>query len=83
MAEVTNELMYELLKRMNQRLEKVGEGIPDLRHEFSSMRGVMVSMQADVHDIMVFLVGMISGSTASSPELREMAEPLRPYARKT
>lgn len=50
-AEATSELMYELLKKTNYRLESVEDEVADLKRDFNSMRGVMVSMQGDLHTI--------------------------------
>ncbi|PYE27226.1 hypothetical protein C8J35_101341 [Rhizobium sp. PP-F2F-G38] len=51
MAEVTNELMYELLKRFHQRFDKLDLSIGELKSEMQSMRGTLVSVQQDIHNI--------------------------------
>ncbi len=81
MAEVTNELMYELLKRMNHRLENLENGVSDFRHECNSMRGVMLSIQGDVHNIYGILArhDRHLERIENRLDLREMAEPPRPY----
>ncbi len=51
MAEVTNELMYELLKKFHQRFDKLDLSIGELKSEMQSMRGTLVSVQQDIHNI--------------------------------
>ncbi|TCL94176.1 hypothetical protein C8J38_102606 [Rhizobium sp. PP-WC-2G-219] len=51
MAGVTNELMYELLKRFHQRFDKLDLSIGELKSEMQSMRGTLVSVQQDIHNI--------------------------------
>ncbi len=51
MAEVTNELMYELLKGFHQRFDKLDLSIGELKSEMQSMRGTLVSVQQDIHNI--------------------------------
>ncbi|PYE44661.1 hypothetical protein DFI02_10296 [Rhizobium sp. PP-F2F-G20b] len=51
MAEVTNEPMYELLKRFHQRFDKLDLSIGELKSEMQSMRGTLVSVQQDIHNI--------------------------------
>ncbi|KEQ05989.1 MAG: hypothetical protein KJ947_15280 [Alphaproteobacteria bacterium] len=51
MAEVTNELMYELLKKLNARFDRVDSSLAELRAEANSLRGTMIAIQQDVHNI--------------------------------
>jgi chromosome segregation ATPase len=51
MADVTNELMYELLKKLNTRFDKVDWSLSELRSEMNAMRGTMVSMHQEIHNI--------------------------------
>ncbi len=51
MAEITNELMYELLKKMQSDLSAVKLTVGELKVEFNNMCGVMVSMQSDIHNM--------------------------------
>ena len=51
MAEVTNELMYELLKKLNARFDRVDSSLAELRAEANSLRGPMIAIQQDVHNI--------------------------------
>jgi tetrahydromethanopterin S-methyltransferase subunit G len=51
MAEVNQELMYELLRKMHQRIDKIDVSLGEIRSEMHSMRGTMISMQQDIHNI--------------------------------
>ena len=51
MAEVTNEPMYEVLKPMQRELSDVKSGIGEVKLELNAMRGHMVSLRQDVHNI--------------------------------
>ncbi len=51
MAEVTNELMYELLKKLNQRFDNVDLSLGELRAEMNAMRGTVISMHQEIHNI--------------------------------
>ncbi|HEX2019390.1 MAG TPA: hypothetical protein VGO17_10670 [Aurantimonas sp.] len=51
MAEVTNELLYELMKGFHQRFDKLDFRLSEVKSELQSMRGTMVSMQSDIHNI--------------------------------
>ncbi|MEH6692674.1 MAG: hypothetical protein V7774_15920 [Pseudorhizobium pelagicum] len=51
MAEVTNELMYELLKKLNARFDRVDSSLAELRAEANSLRGTMIAIQQDIHNI--------------------------------
>ena len=76
MAEITNELMYELLKKMNQRFDRIENGLGELKNEMQSMRGTLISVQQDVHNI----YGILSRHDVrlerieNRLELRELAE---------
>lgn len=77
MTEVTNELMYELLKRMQADLTDVKDGVRELKLEVNAMRGTLVSVHQDIHNI----YGILSGQSDRLArierrlELHEMAEP--------
>ncbi|AVT77909.1 hypothetical protein RPPS3_38470 [Rhodopseudomonas palustris] len=47
MADVSNELIFEVLKQVQQRLDKVDE----LKSEMNAMRGYLISMQQDVQNV--------------------------------
>jgi DNA repair ATPase RecN len=55
MTEVTNELMYEVLKAIRARLSNMEEGHRELRGQFSAMRVNMSGLQTQIsavqHDI--------------------------------
>ena len=51
MAEVTNELMYELLKAVQTSICKLEDGLGEIKQELIAIRGTMVSMQQDIHNI--------------------------------
>ncbi|MCW4114439.1 hypothetical protein NPA31_005610 [Aurantimonas sp. MSK8Z-1] len=81
MAEVTNELMYELMKRMHNQISDLRSDVGEVKRELNAMRGTLVSMQSDIHNIY--------GVTARHDdrlerierrlELREMAEAGLPF----
>jgi chromosome segregation ATPase len=48
MAEVTNELIYEVLKAMQARLGNVEEGIRELRGEVHALRGSMQATNSQI-----------------------------------
>lgn len=51
MAEITNELMYELLKRMQADISIMRSDIRDVKVELNAMRGTVVAIQQDIHNI--------------------------------
>jgi hypothetical protein len=51
MAEVTNELMYEVLIAVQRELSDVKSGIGEVKLELNAVRGHMISLQQDVHNI--------------------------------
>lgn len=51
MAEVSNELIFEVLKQVHHRLEKVDHKVDDLKFEMNAMRGYLISMQQDVQNV--------------------------------
>ena len=81
MAEVRNELMYELMKEFHQRFDKVDFKLSELKSEFQSMRGTLISVQHDIHNI----YGILGSHDVRLDrierrlELREVAEQTRPY----
>ncbi|SMC81609.1 hypothetical protein [Rhizobium sp. RU36D] len=56
MAEVTNELMYELLKKLNQRFDKVDFAISELRADNQTLRGQLHVLQGDVNNLRTTVV---------------------------
>jgi archaellum component FlaC len=57
MAEVTNELMYELLKRIQGRLDRIEDGMREINGQLNAMRDHMVGQQKDTQNIYNKLVG--------------------------
>ena len=51
MADVTNELIYEVLKRVQEQVSQLQDGQRGIREELSAMRGHFLSMQRDIHNI--------------------------------
>lgn len=81
MAEVTNELMYELMKNMHQRMDRFENVMGEIKHELVSIRLSVMGIQTDVHNI----YGMLARHDERLDrierrlELRELAEPQRPF----
>ena len=51
MTEVTNELMYEVLKNIQGDVRLLKDGIGEIRHEIVSLRLSQLSTQNDIHNI--------------------------------
>ena len=51
MAEVTNDLMYEVLKKIHHRMDAMDHKVDELKAEMQAMRGNLISMQQDIHNI--------------------------------
>lgn len=51
MAEVTSELMFERLKKLNQRFDKVDFAISELRADNQTMRAQLHALQGDVNNL--------------------------------
>jgi hypothetical protein len=73
--------MYELLKKMQERFDKVDFALTELKSEVHNMRGTMVAMQGDLHNI----YGILGRHDERLDrierrlELRELAELQRPF----
>ena len=76
MAEVTSELMYELLKRVHTDVADLRLGQRELKAEMNAIRGTMVSMQQDMHNIHTTLARHETrlDRIESRLELRELQE---------
>ncbi len=76
MAEITNELMYELLKRTHQRIDRVDTSLGEIKSELQSIRGTMISMHQDIHNTYGVLARHEQrlDRIESRLELRELAE---------
>lgn len=51
MVEVTNELIYEVLKKIQPDVSLVRTTQQSMSEELSAMRGHMVAMQKDIHNL--------------------------------
>ena len=51
MAEVTNELMFEVLKGMQARLSNIEEGVREVRGEIRALRTTVHGVQGDLHNL--------------------------------
>ena len=51
MAEVTNDLIYEVLKRVQEDVSTVRQDMRGMREEMTAMRGHMLAIQRDVNNI--------------------------------
>lgn len=51
MAEVSNELIFEVLKQVQQRLDRVDHKIDEIKSELNALRGHQISMQQDVQNV--------------------------------
>jgi hypothetical protein len=76
MTEVTRELMFDLLKKVHQRFDKIDFALGEMRNEMQSMRGTMVSVQQDIHNIYGILAHHEQRleRIENRLELRELAE---------
>lgn len=81
MTEVTNELMYELLKKIHSRMDRLESGLGEVKHEIVAIRLPALSTQTDVNNIYA-ITGRIDQRLERIEqrlELRELAEKQRPY----
>ena len=76
MVEVTNELMYELLKRIQSDVSFLKEGQRELKSEIAAVRGTVISISQDVHNIYGILARHDERleRIENRLELRELAE---------
>ena len=51
MAEVDGDLIYETMKNIQGRLDKIDSGIGEIRHGIVSLRLSQLSTQNDIHNI--------------------------------
>jgi predicted nuclease with TOPRIM domain len=51
MAEVTNELLYEVLKSIQSRLDRMDFKLDEVKQELQALRTHHVALQQDVHNI--------------------------------
>jgi TolA-binding protein len=76
MAEITNELMYELMKRMHGEMANLRDGQNDLRQDFISLRNHMHVMQGDVNNLRTTMAQVLIrlDRIENRLELRELSE---------
>nr|WP_295465339.1 hypothetical protein [Mesorhizobium sp.] len=81
MAEVTNDLIYEILKNIQGRVDKMEHGIGEIRHEVVSIRLTQMGIQNDIHNMYGILARHDDRleRIENRLELRELAEAQRPY----
>ncbi len=51
MVEVTTELIYEVLKKLQDQVSQLTDGQRAMREELSAMRGHMLAFQKDIHNL--------------------------------
>ena len=76
MAEVTNELMYELMKKIHERMDRLENSLGEVKHEVVAMRLQGLSTQTDINNIYA-ITGRIDQRLERIEhrlELRELAE---------
>jgi predicted nucleic acid-binding Zn-ribbon protein len=76
LGEITNELMYETLKKMHQRFDKLDVAIGEVKSEITAIRGYIYVMQGDINNIYVKLArhDLQLDRIENRLELRELAE---------
>lgn len=81
MAEVSSDLMYELLKKIHQRMDRLDNSLGELKHEMVAMRLQGLSTQTDINNIYAVTARIDDrlDRIERRLELRELAEPQRPY----
>ena len=81
MPEATNELMFELLKRVHHEIGELRQDVSEAKRELNVMRGHMVATQSDIHNIYGILGRQDERLERIDRrlDLRELAENQRPY----
>ncbi|ESY72680.1 hypothetical protein NKJ90_04420 [Mesorhizobium sp. M0051] len=81
MPEVTNEPMYELLKRVHHEIGELRQDGSETKRELNVMRGHMVATQSDIHNIYGILARQDERLERIERrlDLRELAENQRPF----
>jgi hypothetical protein len=81
MAEATNKLMFDLLKRVHQGIGELRQDVSETKRELNVMRGHMVATQSDIHNIYGILARQDERLERIDRrlDLRELAENQRPY----
>ena len=55
MAEVSSELIYEILKQLRDRMIATESKVDELKAEMQAFRGHMIALQQDTHNIYTML----------------------------
>jgi tetrahydromethanopterin S-methyltransferase subunit G len=55
MTEVSNELIFEVLKQVQQRLDRVDHKIDEVKSELNALRGHQISMLQDFQNVHAIL----------------------------
>ena len=73
--------MYELLKEIHQRMDRLENGLGEVKHEIVAMRLQALSTQTDINNIYAVTarIDQRLDRIEQRLELRELAEPQRPY----
>ncbi|MDX8460290.1 hypothetical protein [Mesorhizobium humile] len=81
MPEATNELMFELLKRVHHEIGELRQDVSEAKRELNVMRGHMVATQSDIHNIYGILGRQDERLERIDRrlDLRELAENQRPF----
>jgi hypothetical protein len=81
MPEVTNGLMFELLKRVHHEIGELRQDVSETKRELNVMRGHMVATQSDIHNVYGILARQDERLERIDRrlDLRELAETQRPY----
>jgi predicted nucleic acid-binding Zn-ribbon protein len=80
-ADISNELMYELLKRIHHEMSETRQDVSEVKKELNVIRGHLVAMQSDIHNIYGILVRHDERLDRIDRrlELRELAEAQKPF----
>lgn len=81
MADVTNQLMYELLQRVHQQGSELRQDVAELKRELNVVRGHMIGIQSDIHNIYGILARHDErlDRIERRPEIREFSEVQPPF----
>ncbi|RUM98065.1 hypothetical protein EET67_10700 [Pseudaminobacter arsenicus] len=81
MTEVTNDLMYELMKRMHHEISELRQDVSEVKKELNVIRGHMIGIQTDIHNIYGILARHDErlDRIERRLELRELAEAQKPF----
>jgi hypothetical protein len=81
MADVTNELIFEVLKSLQHDVRMLKDAQNEVKQELISIRGHLLSIQNDVHNIYGILGRHDDrlDRIERRLELRELAETQKPY----